>query len=278
MKEMKYRACSPEETASATPEALRERYLIETLFAEGEANLAWWEVDRTVVGGVVPTSEPIVLEVPDFMRAEAFCQRRELGVLNIGGKGRVIVGDEAYELEHLDGLYIGRGDGEIRFESSDSAESARFYLLSYPAHASLPTKKIPRASVTPLELGSGEGANERHLYKVIEPNTVESCQLVMGYTRILPGSAWNTMPPHTHDRRSEVYCYFNMAPETLVVHLMGEPERTRNLIIREGQVVMSPVWSIHCGAGTGPYSFIWGMGGENQDFTDMDHCTLTDLK
>jgi 4-deoxy-L-threo-5-hexosulose-uronate ketol-isomerase len=278
MKEKKYRAHSPEETATASPEFLRERYMISQLFCPGEANLAWWEVDRTVIGGVVPLNESVPLEVPDFMRADAFLQRRELGVLNIGGSGFVTVGNETHSLDTLDGLYVGRGDAAIAFGSVNPAQPAKFYLLSYPAHCAYPTKKIPRDSVVPLELGASESANERHLYKVIEPNTVDSCQLVMGYTRILPGSAWNTMPPHTHDRRSEVYCYFNMAEDTLVVHLMGEPERTRNLIMRNEEVVLSPVWSIHCGAGTGPYSFIWGMGGENQDFTDMDHCDIRSLK
>ncbi len=274
MKERTYRACSPEETLHATPSRLRERFQCGGLFEADAINLAWWEVDRTVVGAAVPVAGPLSLKAPDFMKAETFCDRRELGVLNIGGPGTVTVDGETHVMALLDGLYIGKGSGQIEFMSKSGSDPARFYLLSYPAHSAFPVRKVPRESVEPLELGSGETANERKLYKVIHPGSLESCQLVMGYTQILPGSVWNTMPPHTHERRSEVYCYFGMAEDALVVHLMGEPAQTRHLMMRKEEIVFSPVWSIHAGAGTAAYSFIWGMGGENQDFTDMDHCDL----
>lgn len=277
MKETVYRSCSPSAVASATPAGLRETFQFAGLFQAGAVNLAWWEIDRTVVGGLLPSADPLVLEAPGFMKAKSFFERREAGILNIGGPGTVTVNGEGRAMAYLDGLYIGRGSEGVAFTSDDPANPAKFYLLSYPAHAAHPVRHIPRESVTPLDLGSGESANERQLYKVIHPGTLSSCQLVMGYTRILPGSVWNTMPPHTHDRRSEVYCYFGMEADTLVVHLMGEPGQTRHLIMRNEEAVFSPPWSIHAGAGTAPYSFIWGMGGENQDFTDMDHCDLKTL-
>lgn len=260
-----------------TPQELRDAYMAVDLFAAGETRLGYWEQDRTIVGASVPQDSPLELPVPELVGAKSFCERRELGILNLGGTGSVEVGDTCYEMEHLDGLYVGRGSGAIKLVSADSSKPARFYLLSYPAHAEYPTKKIERDSVKPLELGSPEGANQRNLYKVIQPETVQSCQLVMGYTCIPEGSVWNTMPPHTHIRRSEVYLYFAMKEDTLVVHLMGKPTETKHLVMRNEQAVFSPCWSIHAGAGTGPYSFVWGMGGENQDFTDMQGFDLREL-
>jgi 4-deoxy-L-threo-5-hexosulose-uronate ketol-isomerase len=268
---------SPEATASMTTNELRDAYLAADLFTDGETRLGYWEQDRTIVGASVPTDSPLELPVPELVKASAFCERRELGILNLGGTGSVEVGDTRYDLDHLDGLYVGRGSGSIKLGSADPAKPARYYLLSYPAHAAYPTTKIARESVKPLELGSPESANQRKLYKVIQPETVQSCQLVMGYTCIPAGSVWNTMPPHTHIRRSEVYLYFGMEPDTLVVHLMGKPTETKHLVMRNEQAVFSPCWSIHAGAGTGPYSFVWGMGGENQDFTDMQGFDLREL-
>jgi 4-deoxy-L-threo-5-hexosulose-uronate ketol-isomerase len=268
---------SPEATASMTTQELREAYTETELFAEGETRLSYWEQDRTLIGASVPTGTVLELPVPEMVGTGSFCERRELGILNLGGPGHVEVGHNAYEMDHLDGLYVGRGEGSVKLASRDADKPARFYLLSYPAHAAYPTKKIERSSVEPLELGTAAGANQRKLYKVIQPETVQSCQLVMGYTSILEGSAWNTMPPHTHVRRSEVYLYFAMKPETLVIHLMGRPAETKHLVMRNEQAVLSPCWSIHAGAGTGPYSFVWGMGGENQDFTDMQGFDLRDL-
>lgn len=268
---------SPEATASMTTNELREAYLEADLFAAGETRLGYWEQDRTLVGASVPVDTPLDLPVPELVGTKTFCERRELGILNLGGKGWVEVGDTRHDLDHLDGLYVGRGSGPIQLASADAGKPARYYLLSYPAHKAYPAKKIARDSVTPLELGSPESANQRKLYKVIQPETVESCQLVMGYTRIPAGSVWNTMPPHTHVRRSEVYLYFGMEADTLVVHLMGRPSETKHLVMRNEQAVFSPCWSIHAGAGTGPYSFVWGMGGENQDFTDMQGVDLREL-
>ena len=224
-----------------------------------------------------PVGEEVVLGAWEKSRADFFCQRRELGIINIGAKGTISVDGETFGMDYLDGLYIPRGKKEIRFASSDAGTPAKFYLLSYPAHKTTEMKHIPRASIKPLELGSGDSCNERKLYQVFHPGTIESCQLVMGYTSIAQGSAWNTFPPHTHERRSEVYCYFDMSDEALVFHLMGEPGETRHIVMRNEEAVFSPCWSIHAGAGTAPYSFIWGMGGENQDFTDMDACDLSKM-
>jgi len=239
--------------------------------------LIYWEQDRTVAGSAMPVGEEVVLGGWSKIRADYFCQRRELGILNIGGAGSVTVDGTEYPMENLDGLYVPRGSQEIKFNSKDAGKPAKFYLLSYPAHKVCELKHIPQASIKPLELGSGDTCNERKLYQVFHPGTLETCQLVMGYTVIAKGSTWNTFPPHTHDRRSEVYFYYGMAPETLVIHLMGEPEETRHIVMRNEEAVFSPCWSIHAGAGTGPYSFIWGMGGENQDFTDMDGCDLANF-
>lgn len=261
-----------------TTRELREAYTEADLFVGGETRLSYWEQDRTLIGASVPTGTVLDLPVPEMVGTASFCERRELGILNLGGPGHVEVGNNGYEMDHLDGLYVGRGEGSVKLASKEAGQPARFYLLSYPAHAAYPTQKIERSSVEPLELGTAAGANQRKLYKVIQPETVQSCQLVMGYTTILEGSVWNTMPPHTHVRRSEVYLYFAMKPETLVIHLMGRPAETQHLVMRNEQAVFSPCWSIHAGAGTGPYSFVWGMGGENQDFTDMQGFDLRDLQ
>ena len=265
---------SANEAKGMDTHSLREHFHHGTLFSKPGTELVYWEQDRTVIGSVMPGKEAVDLGGWDKLRADYFCERRELGILNIGASGAVEVDGERFEMGPLDGLYVPRGSKALRFQSADSAKPAKFYLLSYPAHKATSLKHIPRGSVEPLELGSGKTCNERKLYKVIHPGTLESCQLVMGYTTIAAGSAWNTFPPHTHERRSEVYFYFDMEPETLVVHLMGDPRETRHLIMRNEAAVFSPIWSIHAGAGTGPYSFIWGMGGENQDFTDMDACDL----
>lgn len=268
---------APETVSSMSNKNLREAFTAQGLFAAGEVNLCYWEQDRTVIGAAVPQGAPLELPVPPLIGEDSFCARRELGVINIGEAGAIEVDGTVHSMAPFDGLYIAKGAEKVIFRSDDSAKPARFYLLSYPAHASFETKKIPRKSIEPLNLGTSEGANERKLYKVIQPETVKSCQLVMGYTQLLPGSVWNTMPPHTHTRRSEVYLYFGMPEDRLVVHLMGRPDDTRHLIMRNEEVVLSPSWSIHAGAGTANYSFIWGMGGENQDFTDMQGFDLKTL-
>lgn len=270
-------AQAPDALAGMDTTALRSAFTISNLFTPGVVSLHYWETDRTVVGGAVPLDSVLELPVPGFVGEAHFLTRRELGIINLGGSGTVTAGGTSYPLARFDGLYLGRGTEDVTFSSDDASQPARFYLLSYPAHTTHPTVKIAREDVTPLELGTVPGANVRKLYKVIHPGTCASCQLVMGYTTILEGSVWNTMPPHTHIRRSEVYLYFDLPPEALVVHLMGRPQETRHLIMRDFEAVLSPAWSIHAGAGTAAYSFVWGMGGENQDFTDMQGFSMTEL-
>ncbi|MCF3649217.1 5-dehydro-4-deoxy-D-glucuronate isomerase [Synoicihabitans lomoniglobus] len=260
-----------------TTAGLRERFLLKALFCPGEQRLNYWDVDRTVVGGVVPTDSAIMLDVPAKLAAGSFCERRELGIINLGGAGAVRVGETIHQLEPHDGLYLGRGAANPVFTSVSATKPAQFYLLSYPAHASLPTTVVRFTEMSGTSLGSAETANERTIYKYFAPGLVTTCQLVMGFTVIARGSVWNTMPPHTHLRRSEVYCYCRLAPGSVVMHFMGPPSATRHLVMRDGDAVISPSWSIHSGAGTGAYAFVWGMGGENQEFSDMDAVAMSDL-
>lgn len=257
---------------------LRDAFLIADLFATGSIRMAYWETDRTVVGAAVPLGEPLCLEPLPELASDDFCERRELGVLNIGGVGHVSVEGIEYPLARLDALYVGRGSREVQFSSADRANPARFYLVSYPAHAVHPTRIIRHEQAREVRLGTPQEANERTIYQYIHEEGAPSCQLVMGFTRLESGSVWNTMPPHTHLRRSEVYMYFDMAPDAAVFHFMGAPRESRHLILREGQAVLSPPWSIHCGCGTQAYSFVWAMGGENKRFTDMDAAPLGELR
>lgn len=252
-------------------------YAFKELFINGQLNMAYWEVDRTVVGGAIPTGSPLSIGGSKFLATEYLCERRELGIINLGAEGVVIVDGESFELGTHDTLYVGRGSREISLESVDPTNPAKYYLLSYPAHAEHPSMLVKAADIEPLELGTPAEANERSLYKMICPGVVDSCQLVMGFTVVKSGSVWNTMPPHTHARRSEVYLYFDMPEDKAVMHFMGEPSETRHLVLRNFEAALSPNWSIHCGAGIGNYSFVWGMGGENQDFTDMDHLEISEL-
>jgi 4-deoxy-L-threo-5-hexosulose-uronate ketol-isomerase len=268
----------PVRTAGMTTAELRGCYLVQDLFAAGEVRLAYCDADRAVLGSAVPTGEPLSLAGDDALRSAYFLERRELGVFNVGGAGTVTVDGQSYALQNLDGLYVGRGSRDVRFASADPATPAAFYLLSYPAHATYPTTLIQRSSVEGLRLGSEATCNKRTLYKYIHPAGVSSCQLVMGFTQMEPGSVWNTMPPHTHARRSEVYLYFNVPAESRVFHLMGEPSETRHLVVADRQAVLSPSWSIHSGVGTAAYGFCWGMGGENQAFDDMDPVPITTLR
>ncbi len=256
---------------------LRDAFLLEGLFREGELSLTYLENERMIVGSAVPLDKELVLEAGKGMAAEYFCQRRELGILNVGGPGRVIVDGEGYDLLRLDCLYVGRGARHVSFMSAGAAIPARLYLLSLPAHATHPTAVARKDDAEPTRLGSAEEANERTIHKCIHPEGITSCQLVMGYTTLETGSIWNTMPPHTHERRTEVYMYFDL-DDGAVVHLMGEPAETRHLVVRNGQAVLSPTWSIHTGAGTRAYTFCWGMGGENQEFADMDAVGTDELQ
>ena len=257
---------------------IRESFLVDTLFPEDGISMVYSNADRAIVGSAVPATKTLTLESAAELRAETFCERRELGVLNIGGPGTVTVDGVEHPLAGRDGLYVGRGSKAITFASDSVETPARYYLLSFPAHAAHPTVRIRQSEAEAVRLGNRESANQRTIYKLIHPGGARSCQLVMGFTVLEPGSVWNTMPPHTHERRMEVYLYFDMPDDVRVFHFMGRPEATRHLVVADGQAVISPSWSIHCGAGTGAYSFCWGMGGENQAFDDMDHLTLDQLR
>jgi 4-deoxy-L-threo-5-hexosulose-uronate ketol-isomerase len=258
-------------------EELRASFLLESLFVEDSLDLVYVDADRTVIGSAVPSSAPLSLPCPDELRAASFLERRELGVLNIGGAGTVHVDGRPYSLDKLDALYIGRGATSVIFNSSDPSSPSSFYLLSYPAHATYPAALIKFNDQQPVTLGSQATANFRHISKLIYLEGVRSCQLVMGVTQLDEGNIWNTMPPHTHMRRSEVYLYFDIPPADRVIHLMGPPQQTRHLVIANRQVVISPGWSIHAGVGTRNYKFCWGMGGENQVYNDMDQAPITEL-
>jgi 4-deoxy-L-threo-5-hexosulose-uronate ketol-isomerase len=260
-----------------TTEELRATFLLDGLFKPGEIALAYVDLDRTVIGSAVPLETALALPCPAELRAESFTERRELGVLNIGGAGSVHVDGRAYALGRRDALYVGRGKHAISFSSDDAAAPAEFYLLSYPAHAEYPIAVVRAAEQVPTPLGAADTANVRRITKLIHLEGVKSCQLVMGFTELEPGSVWNTMPPHTHMRRSEVYFYFDLPADQRVVHLMGPSAETRHLLVANKQVVISPGWSIHAGVGTSSYSFCWGMGGENQVYTDMDALRIAEL-
>jgi 4-deoxy-L-threo-5-hexosulose-uronate ketol-isomerase len=263
-----------------TTAELRETFLLEGSFVPGAVTLAYVDLDRAVIGGAVPTDKPLVLETYPELRSEFFCERRELGVLNVGGKGTVAVEGVAFPLGKLDVLYVGRGSKAVTFASADAGTPAAFYLLSYPAHAEHPTKSVTFAELQggAVHLGSEETCNKRSIYKAIFLDGIRSCQLVMGFTLLAPGSNWNTMPPHTHMRRSEVYFYFDVAEDQRVVHMMGPADETRHLVMSDKDVVVSPGWSIHAGVGTKSYGFCWGMGGENQKYDDMDALAIADLR
>ena len=261
-----------------TTEELRAAFLVDGLFEPGRIAMAYIDLDRTIVGSAAPLAQPLTLESDPDLRAEYFTERRELGVLNIGGRGSVEVNGAKLELDRLDAAYVGRGNERVTFASEDASRPAEFYLLSYPAHAVHPSAKIDAQAIEPTVLGSAATANHRRITRLIHLDGVKSCQLVMGFTRLNEGSVWNTMPPHTHMRRSEVYLYFDVAAADRVVHLMGPAHETRHLVVANKQVVISPGWSIHAGVGTASYSFCWGMGGENQVYSDMDALAIADLK
>ena len=260
-----------------TTEELRQTFLIDDLFRPGQIGLTYVDLDRAVIGSAVPTGEPLSLPTDEALKASYFTERRELGVLNIGGAGVVRVNGVSFQLNKLDALYVGRGNEEIVFSSADTAQVAEFYLLSYPAHATHPTKCVRSAEQAKVTLGAAETGNLREITKLIHLEGTRSCQLVMGFTRLAPGSVWNTMPPHTHMRRSEVYFYFDLEASQRVIHLMGPGKETRHIVIADKQIVISPGWSIHAGVGTKNYTFCWGMGGENQVYSDMDALAIADL-
>jgi 4-deoxy-L-threo-5-hexosulose-uronate ketol-isomerase len=261
-----------------TAAELRDGYLVEGLFEPDAIRLVYADIDRVVLGTAVPQSRALALGTDKELAAGYFTERREIGVMNIGGQGTVIAGSETFKLAARDCLYIGRGTRSVEFRSEDPRDPARFYLVSYPAHATHPTRMAARADVEAVALGSPADANQRTIRKYIHPGGIHSCQLVMGCTDLKEGSVWNTMPPHTHARRTEVYLYFDVAAEATVFHLMGTASETRHIAVRNGEAVLSPPWSIHSGVGTRHYSFIWAMGGENQEFADMDGISVRDMK
>lgn len=281
-------AVSPKDVKHYTTERLREEFLIQGLFVPGEIKLVYSHIDRIITGSATPADKELVLTAGDELRAKYFCERRELGVINIGGKGTITIDGKVYPVGHKEGMYIGMGSKDIRFASDDASVPAKFYLNSAPAHRTCPTVLIkpegePEEGVVivkkenKVELGSLEQSNHRTICKYILPGQVESCQLEMGMTKLESGSIWNTMPCHTHDRRMEVYLYFDIPEDAFVMHFMGEPQETRHIVMRNEEAVISPSWSIHSGAGSQAYTFIWGMVGENQDFDDMDGVDNKDL-
>lgn len=257
---------------------LRQEFLIEELFGLNDAKTVYSHFDRIITGSAVPSGQALSLPSGDALHAKSFLERRELGIINIGGAGTVTVDGARFSLRSNDGLYVGMGAADVRFESADAGSPAMFYFNSAPAHRACPTVLIRPEDCAKVELGSLEASNHRTICKYILPGQVESCQLVMGMTNLMPGSVWNTMPCHTHDRRMEVYLYFNLPDDAVVFHYMGEPWETRHLVVRNRQAVISPSWSIHSASGTQGYSFIWGMVGENQAFDDMDAVPMSKLR
>jgi len=276
--EIRY-ASHPQEVKAFDTSRLRQEFLIESLFTADQLTLKYSHVDRFIVGGAVPVNGSIKLEADQqTMGAATFLERREVGIINIGGKGAVTVDGVVYEMESKDCLYIGLGAVDVQMASNDKAQPAKFYINSSPAHKNYPTVKAAISEAAPVHLGSISTSNERTIYKYIHSGGIQSCQLVMGMTLLKPGNMWNTMPCHTHNRRSEVYLYFDMPADGVVFHMMGEPEETRHLVVRNEQAIISPSWSIHSGVGTNNYTFIWGMAGENQTFDDMDAVAMGQLK
>ncbi len=250
---------------------LRNAFLLDGLFVPDDIPMVYSDIDRSITGSAVPVKKKLsLLASKKEMAADHFAERREIGVINIGSPGAISVDGNDFPMVHRDGLYIGRGAKEIEFSSKDSAHPARFYFVSYPAHREHATSHIKFGEAERVHLGAQADANRRTIYKYIHARGVRSCQLVMGLTELEEGNVWNTMPPHTHQRRSEVYMYFNIPDEAVLFHMMGTPEETRHIVLRNEQAVLSPSWSIHAGVGTKAYSFIWAMGGENQVFEDMD--------
>ena len=275
--EVRY-AAHPEDARHYDTTRLRRDFLIETIFVADEVNMVYSMYDRMIVGGAMPVAESLRLEAIDPLKAEYFIQHRELGIYNVGGAGTMKVGEETFELDFKEALYVGRGDREVVFSSKDAASPAKFYFNSTTAHKEYPCKKITKQDAVVAHMGSLEMSNERNINKMIVNQVLPTCQLQMGMTELAPGSVWNTMPAHVHSRRMEAYFYFELPEDQAVCHFMGEPQETRHIWMHGDQAVLSPEWSIHSAAATHNYTFIWGMGGENLDYGDQDFYKITDLK
>ncbi|MBO4993947.1 MAG: 5-dehydro-4-deoxy-D-glucuronate isomerase [Alistipes sp.] len=275
--EVRY-AAHPRDAKGYDTARLREDFLIEKIFAADEVNMVYSMYDRMVVGGAMPVNEGLRLEAIDPLKAEHFLSRRELGIFNVGGKGRVKVGEESFELDFKEALYLGAGEREVLFESVDGSAPAKFYFNSCVAHHTYPDRKVTKADAIVAHMGSLEGSNDRNINKMLVREVLPTCQLQMGMTELMTGSVWNTMPAHVHSRRMEAYFYFEVPEEHAVCHFMGEVGETRHIWMRGEQAVLSPEWSIHSAAATHNYTFIWGMGGENLDYSDQDFSLITDLK
>ncbi len=257
---------------------IRKNFLVEKLFLDDDVSLCYSLDDRIIIGGIKPVSKEVKLEGHDFIKADYFLQRRELGVFNIGGSGRISVDGEVYPLQNRDCLYIGLGCKELIFISDSDSEPAKFYLASAPAHKNYPIQHVAFKEVQGDEMGSQETANKRTIRRMIHEKGIQSCQLCMGMTELAPGNVWNSMPPHVHDRRVEVYMYFDLADDAVLFHMMGEPDETRHIVMKNEQAVISPPWSIHSGSATSNYTFIWAMAGENYTYEDMDTFPISDMK
>lgn len=275
--ELRY-AAHPDDAKAYDTQRLRKDFLIEKIFVPNEVNMVYSMYDRMVVGGAMPIGETLRLEAIDPLKQPVFLMRRELGIYNVGGKGSVKVGDDVFELDYKEALYVGSGDREVYFESLDGNRPAKFYFNSATAHRNYPDKKVTKANAIVMELGSLESSNHRRINKMIVNEVLPTCQLQMGMTELAVGSVWNTMPAHVHSRRMEAYFYFEVPEDQAVCHFMGEPNETRHIWMRGDQAVLSPEWSIHSGAATSNYTFIWGMAGENLDYSDQDFSKITELK
>ncbi|MGN6402793.1 MAG: 5-dehydro-4-deoxy-D-glucuronate isomerase [Flavisolibacter sp.] len=271
-------AVHPDDFKNYTTEMIRQRFLLDSLFQPGKANFVYTHYDRMIVGGVMPSADKTELQNFDILKSEFFLERREMGIINVAGDAVVTVEDREYNLQKLDCLYIGKGVQSVSFKSIDANAPAVLYILSAPAHASYPTTLLRKTDAESNSLGSLETSNQRSIYRYIHKNGVQSCQLVMGLTILEKGSVWNTIPAHTHDRRMEAYFYFDVPENQVVFHYMGQPQETRHILMKNYDAVVSPPWSIHAGSGTSNYGFIWGMAGENLEYSDMDAVQLNDLR
>lgn len=269
---------SPREVKGMTTQELRDNFLVQQLMQANAIQLVYSHFDRVIIGGVMPINNPVQLPNEPELRADYFLERRELGIINVGGGGKVEADGVVYDLEKLDALYLGKGTRSVNFLTNNADQPAQFFLLSAPAHHTYPNRSMQKEEATPVHLGEKATSNERTIYKYIHQDGIQSCQLVMGLTVLKEGSVWNSVPPHTHTRRMEVYFYFDVPEAHRVFHLMGEPQETRHIVMANHEAVISPPWSVHCGPGTTNYGFIWGMAGENYTFTDMDPVPIASMQ